>query len=327
MVLLDIEYRIIMDIILVAGLLCLGIGYYLKDSRRHKFRVEGLIYFGIFWMMQAPFFILIGDVFNAMICFLALPFYVYLGYHEYLSYIRGEENKSLRWITGASFFAGGLYFLIDKIPIISGYLIYVVAVQSVWLLNAFGFSYGVGDINYAGNPLWYRTNFNEISVHITDSSVALVQSCTAIQSMLIFVGAIYCVQAVSKRKWKAFFATVPVIYFLNLIRNASVIYMINDLNWSYDFSHNTVGKGGSFIALIVLAFVTFKILPELLDNIWGLIDLADRKKRQEEVKEGVMEDEEEEMEEDIREGEEEEPEEDYRKDEEEQEENKREDEK
>ncbi|UCG70631.1 MAG: archaeosortase A, partial [Thermoplasmata archaeon] len=232
-------------------------------------------------------FFSIGDVFNAAVCMLALPFYAFLGYHEYISFLRDEDNKSLKWVTGASFFAGGLYFLIDKIPVLSGYLIYIVAVQSVWLTNAFGYSYGVGDINYAGNPLWYRTNFNDIFVPIEGSRLSIIQSCTAIQSMLIFVGAIYCVQALSRRKWMAFFATVPVIYILNLIRNVGMIYMMDVLGWSYDLSHNTIGKGGSFLALIILAVISFKLLPELLDNIWGIIDLKDRFKK----KEGVEEDE------------------------------------
>jgi archaeosortase A (PGF-CTERM-specific) len=267
----------------------MGIGYYLSDRRRHKFRMEGLIYFGFFWILQTPFFLLIGDVFNAMICVLALPFYAYLGYNEYLSYVMGEENASLKWITGASFFGGGLYFLIDKIPILSGYLILIVAAQSVWLINLFGFNYGLGNLNYAGNELWYRTNYNEISIHIEGSTVALVQACTAIQSILIFVGAIYCVQAAANRKWKGFFATVPVIYVLNLVRNVGVIYMIEELGWSYEFSHHTVGKGASFLALIVLAFIAFKILPELLDNIWGLIELPDRFKKKEEEVEGEEE--------------------------------------
>ncbi len=283
---LGIEYHILMDIILIASLLGLGIGFYLKDKRCHKFRLVGLIFFGIFWVLQTPYFVAIGDFFNALVCLLALPFYAYLGYHEYLSYVWDEENMSLKWITGASFFAAGLYFLVDRIPILSGYVIYGVAVQTVWLVNIFGIGYDVGDINYAGNPLWYRTNYNEIFVPIEGSSVAIIQSCTAIQSMLIFIGAIYCVQALKKRKWNAFFATVPLIYVLNLIRNLGIIYMMDVLDWSYEFSHNTVGKAGSFLALIVLAFIAFKLLPELLDNIWGILDLRDRGKKKEEEEKG-----------------------------------------
>jgi archaeosortase A (PGF-CTERM-specific) len=276
-----------MDIILAAGLIGLLIGYYLKDKRRHKFRIIGLSFFGIFWLLQAPHFLAMRDAFNAMVCILALPFYLYLAYNEFLSLKWNEDNESLKWITGASFFAGGLYFVIDKIPILSGGIIYAVAVQTVFLVNLMGFGYGVGEINYAGNPLLYRTNFNEIFVPLEGSSVAIIQSCTAVQSMLIFVGAIYCVTAPKNRKWKGFFFTVPVIYVLNLIRNFGIIYMMDELNWSYETAHNTVGKMGSFLALIALAFIAFKVLPELLDNVWGIVDLTKRKQKgdEEEVKE------------------------------------------
>jgi exosortase/archaeosortase family protein len=100
--------------------------------------------------------------------------------------------------------------------------------------------------------------------------------------MLIFVGAIYYVQAKSRKKWYAFFATVPVIYVLNLIRNVGVIYMMDELGWSYEMAHHEVGRGGSFLALIVLAAIVFRLLPELLDNIWGMVDLKDRDKVSEE---------------------------------------------
>jgi archaeosortase A (PGF-CTERM-specific) len=273
---LGLEFRIATDVILIAGLLGMGIGYFNKGNKNHLFRMFGLIFFGIFWVLQTPYFILIGDLFNAIVCILAMPFYTYLGYHEYLSYENNEEIESLKWIVGASFFAGGLYLLIDKIPILSGYLIYGVTVNTVWLINLFGYSYGVGEINYAENPLWYRTNLNEIRVPIEGSNLVMIQSCTALQSMLIFIAAIYCVQAATKRKWYAFFAIIPVIYVLNLVRNVSVIYMMDQLGWSYELAHHQIGKGGSFLALIALAAIAFKLLPELLDNIWGLADLRKR---------------------------------------------------
>jgi archaeosortase A (PGF-CTERM-specific) len=275
---LGIEFRIVTDLILIAGLIGLGAGYFLKSEKKHIYRMIGLLLFGIFWVALTPYFISTGDYFNAVICLLALPFYAFLGYHEYLSHERKEEVESLKWIVGASFLAGGLYFLFDKIPILSGYLILAVAYQTVGLINLFGYDYGVGGINYVDNPLWYRTNFGEIQVPVEGSSVVIIQSCTAIQSMLIFIAAIYFVQAASKRKWYAFAATVPVIYVLNLIRNVGVIYMMDTLDWSYQVAHHEIGKTGSFLALIALAAISFKLLPELLDNIWGLVGLKDRDK-------------------------------------------------
>ncbi len=279
--LLDLGLRIAMDVILIASMVALVIGYYTKSEKKHIFRMAGLSLFGIFWLLSAPRFFQIGDLFNGIVVVLAMPFYVFLGYNEYLSFKWGEEIPALKWIVGASFVGAGIYFFVDKIPILSGVVIYAVAQQTSWILNSLGFDYGVGTIAYGGNPLWYRTNYYEISVPITNSSVAIIQACTALQSMLIFVGGIFSVEAPAKRKWQAFFATVPVIYVLNLVRNVSVIYMIDELSWDYNLAHNVVGKGGSFVALLVLAFVTFKLLPELLDNIWALVDLTEREKKKE----------------------------------------------
>jgi archaeosortase A (PGF-CTERM-specific) len=270
-----------MDVILIASLAAMGLGYVTKSEKKHIFRMAGLVLFGIFWILQVPRFFEIGDMFNGIVVALAMPFYIFLGYNEYLSLKWGEEIPALKWIVGASFVGAGIYFLVDKIPVLSGALIYIVAQQTAWILNSIGHEVGVGEIAYGGNPLWYRVNYSEISVPITNSSVAIIQACTALQSMLIFTGGIFSVEAPAKRKWQAFFATVPVIYVLNLVRNISVIYMLDELSWDYNLAHNAVGKGGSFVALLVLAFVTFKLLPELLDNIWALMDLSEREKKEE----------------------------------------------
>ena len=71
--------------------------------------------------------------------------------------------------------------------------------------------------------------------------------------------------------------TVPVIYILNLIRNVSVIYLSYE-KIDMDIAHNLIGKGGSLIALIILAYITFNVLPELHENILGLFDLPKRKR-------------------------------------------------
>jgi exosortase/archaeosortase len=42
-------------------------------------------------------------------------------------------------------------------------------------------------------------------------------------------------------------------------------------------AHNVIGKTGSLLALIVLLFITFKILPEMYDEIIGILDLPKRK--------------------------------------------------
>ncbi|PKK81059.1 MAG: hypothetical protein CVT47_04400, partial [Thermoplasmata archaeon HGW-Thermoplasmata-2] len=75
------------------------------------------------------------------------------------------------------------------------------------------------------------------------------------------------------RKWKGFLATVPVIYGLNLLRNVLIIWLVCGLKWDFSLAHNIIGKGGALLALIVIAFIIFELLPELYDTIYGLFGL------------------------------------------------------
>ncbi len=108
--------------------------------------------------------------------------------------------------------------------------------------------------------------------------VTIIFACTAIQSIVLFVGMIGTLPRVSpKRKALGLLLTVVPIYFLNLIRNAGVVYMVGSGMTSFEMAHNVIGKTGSLLALIVLLFITFKIVPELYDEIIGIIDLPKRK--------------------------------------------------
>lgn len=272
--------RVVFDTILIISLIMLGLGYHWKDRRAHLFRASGFLAFGIFWLTAIPDFLAIADTTNALFAGAGLPFYGYMAYHEKLSFDKNEDVESLRWIAGASLYAAGVYLLIDKVPVVSAFLIAVVSYQTVWLLEIAGYSYGVGAVNFAGNNPWYRTNLAEISIAVegTVPPISLVLACTAFQSMMIFIGAIYCVKADEIRKWKAFLYIIPTIWVLNLARNVGVILMVDQWGVDFETAHNVYGKMGSLLALIILAFVIFRVLPELLDNINGLIDLPKRGK-------------------------------------------------
>jgi archaeosortase A (PGF-CTERM-specific) len=87
-----------------------------------------------------------------------------------------------------------------------------------------------------------------------------------------------CIDASFKRVSLAFFASVPVIYLLNLLRNVFVIAAYGS-QWfggadeSFYIAHTVIAKIGSTIALFVIAYVVLNILPELLDMIDGVTNL------------------------------------------------------
>jgi archaeosortase A len=106
------------------------------------------------------------------------------------------------------------------------------------------------------------------------------------------------------RRFFALLLTIPLIYALNLLRNLVIIMLSANGNPPYFnahagattlvcqfttrpdcgpadaafwFSHNVIGKGGSLVALVIIAFMVFQILPELYDSIIGLLDLKGRR--------------------------------------------------
>ncbi|HVL91118.1 MAG TPA: archaeosortase A, partial [Actinomycetota bacterium] len=163
-----------------------------------------------------------------------------------------------------------VYFSVLRIKPIADWLILTVANQTVWLLQLFNQNVIIegASICYAPGPC---DGYNGPTVNI-------ILACTAIQSMMIFVGALAVVPNASmKARTLGLLATVPPIYALNLVRNASIIWMWAAEGWSFSFAHNVVGKGGSLLALVALAFITFQIVPQLYDAIVGLLDLPKRR--------------------------------------------------
>ncbi len=295
-----------LDVLIFASLGLLGVGYFWKDNRRHLFRVAGFVGVGIFWAVRAAIFVAEGsDAVNITFTGLALPFFVYLAWHEWMSFEKQEEVSALKWATGATFLGGLLYFSVDRIEAVASGLIQVVAYQTVWLLHAFGF----GATYYVGPT---GTLNGELGAPIVGSNVVIILGCTSFEAIVIFLGAIFAAQMrkdpwadysrvneekVAKlraltprqRQMRGLLYTVPVIWVLNLIRNAGVIYLYNTHSLDgaaaslgmtgFDFAHALLGKGLSFVALIAIAFILFKTCPEILDNVNGLIDLPKRGKK------------------------------------------------
>jgi len=252
---------------LFLGLLFLGAGFfYPKKNTASSLKILGWGLFSFFWATMPAFLYLSedGDIFNAAVCVIGVYVLMYLAYHEWLSIKRNTYITSLNWIAGGTFLAGIIYFTIENgiIPGLKEWLIETVAAQSTDLLHLFGVN-AVRD--------------HALIVYNT-APVNIIFACTAIQSMVLFVGMIGALSHVSvKRKTLGLLVTIVPIYFLNLIRNAGVVFMVGSNLVPFDIAHNVIGKVGSLLALIVLLFITFKITPELYDEIVGIIDLAKRK--------------------------------------------------
>ena len=286
------------EVLVIASLFLLTIGYFASDRDHsilgkrfplkigYKLNIIGWFCLGFFWWVQVEHYILIKDPVNALFCAAAVPFFGYLAYHEYLSLLWNKKYEPLRWLAAMTVVAGGIYFFVERVPYLSGWLIQVVAEQSIWILNILDIQTTLGSLDYGEGSRWYRpaTNHEEVQIsigaeawkHVDAPSVTIVLACTALQSMIIFVGGVICTKAPANRRFYAFLATVPPIYILNLVRNAAVIWLTYEHIWGPDtffWAHAVLGKVGSLVALIFLAIAVFHYLPEMQDSILGVIDL------------------------------------------------------
>jgi archaeosortase A (PGF-CTERM-specific) len=252
---------------LFLGLIFLGIGFfYRRKNIASMLKIVGWGLFSFFWATMPSFLYYSegGDVFNAAVCIIGVYVLIYMGYHEWLSLKKDNYVSCLNWIAGGTFLAGIIYFTIENsiIPGLKDWLIVTVAAHTTDVLHFFGIN---------------AMRDQDLIVY-NNIPVTIIFACTAIQSMVLFVGMIGALPRVNlKRKALGLLVTVVPIYFLNLIRNASVVYMVGSGMVSFEIAHNVIGKTGSLLALIVLLFITFKIVPELYDEIIGIIDLTKRK--------------------------------------------------
>ncbi|MEF8874332.1 MAG: archaeosortase A [Candidatus Thermoplasmatota archaeon] len=266
------------DIILWAGVLFLLIGY-LREYKKHSFRMLGFALLGIFWLTLAPYYIGIRDYFNLLLVVGGLPVFLYFAYHEYISKKWNEDPEEMRFLAGAASIGTLIYFGIQRIPILSGMLIKAVAEQTAWLANLLGYDFYAGAINFGGNPIWYRTSAEFVHVPIEGTGISIILACTGLQAIAAAGALIWCTKADIDRKVKSLLVTIPVVYVVNLIRNVLVIYLTVEGITSFKMAHNQIAKTLSVIVLIILMITVFEIMPELFENIMDLLRLPKRRSR------------------------------------------------
>jgi exosortase/archaeosortase family protein len=284
---------ILWNVVLFAGLIALAAGYFERGNRCHLYRILGLLLLAVFFSGEVVRIIREGkDLWNVTFTALTPPIFLFVAWQEWLSYTWHEDHRSLRWLVGTAWIAGLIYYTFARIPVMTAGLVYLTASQTIWFGQMFGYglNFKIGAINWADDPL---------SVGIKGSPVNIILGCTGIEAIVIFVGAILATQleadpwagyrdadspkflryrAMSGRErvTRALLYTLSIIWVGNLVRNVGIIYLVDVKGWDFDVVHGDIGKGSSFIILLVLAFVTFNLLPEMLDNISGLYDLRAR---------------------------------------------------
>lgn len=281
-------YLCVLYLLLFVSLGCFGVGCFSKTDLRYQARIVGYILFGFYWLFYAPHYFYIHDYFPMFLSGTAILGFVFLAYNEYISLRTGEKNDSMEFLAKMIFGAGLVYYVIDCVPILSALLISFVTEHSVWFANLlFMDDVATGNFNYLGNPIFFRSNFEEIYMEVIwggKNVVNIVLACTGIQATVVDVFAVVATSSSVKRKFVCISITIPLIYFVNAIRNAIVIYCTaTDYTWfsgvsGFEFAHNFVGKIISFSTLFFLTLLMFKILPDFYNKVIGIADLFKRVK-------------------------------------------------
>ena len=221
-----------------------------------KARIAGFLSwlsFAITWLLRVPYYISIDDYYNVAIMFLAFLFFSALAFS-----ILRKNSEVFVEVTSFSVIAAVSYFIF-AFTSLGDMLMKTVASQTAFVGSFFGFNM-VSD---------------GVHVYVDSKRVEIILACTGIESMALFFGATMGINAEWKRKFKAFLVSVPVIYVLNILRNvfvtASYAYGWFGEN-SFYIAHHVISKALATLALILISFAVFRILPELEELIFSLKD-------------------------------------------------------
>ena len=286
-----------------AGMVALGLAWWWRDRSVVRWAQAGWVLVGVYFFSQAWTYLAHDDPILTVMCALTLPLSFLAAWWEQTA--TEQRKEAIVWARGTVAFAGGPYLLISYVPYLSVLAIWFVASQSAWFL---GFATGqdiqigttwVNDSSgrvsweqWEGNR-WFATDFTgeyafQSELLLADGTmigINFVLACTAIQSMVLFIGAISVLNMSWKKRMRALLLVIPTIHALNVFRNAGLIWMhMTYTHWDlwgmsvFEFGHSYIARVVSLFAMFLLALIMFEMLPNMHRNIMALTG-AENKRR------------------------------------------------
>ncbi|VVB90150.1 Uncharacterised protein [uncultured archaeon] len=253
--------------VLWASLIFLGTASFIPKGYNSRFAFGGLgwIFLSIYLLFQPAAYIKLEDYLNAFLAVAAAMVSIFIAYIVFKSGNRKDEEHEVFFSLSRAASVGGLiYFLFAEVNLLNTGIISSVTDEAIWLLGKFG------------SPV-EQVAWNQFAVN--GSVVEIILACTAIESIALFAGIIMSAEgAPASRKLRAFMISVPVLYFLNLIR-VSFTASAYGLSWfgtpdeSFHISEHFITKIGSLLALFVISYFVLKILPEVMEMLDGVLNV------------------------------------------------------
>ena len=287
------------------GLIILFVTWKSRTGKVEFLAPVGWILTGFYFFNDISFYIQHNDPVLTVMSAITLP--AAIGIAMWERNVSKEKYKSaLLWFRGTVAVAGLPYLLIAHVPMLNVLAIWFVAWQSAALLSfAGGADITLGETyanpangvsenweTWDGNKWFLTDEMSEFSFHTEllvngePIYINFVLACTAIQSMIIFVGAISVLNIGWKKRVRALFVALSLIHILNLFRNAGLIWLqmgYPDWRWMglsiFEFGHAYAARFVSLGAMFLLALVLFEMLPQMHRNVLALLSPLGIKKK------------------------------------------------
>ncbi len=184
-----------------------------------------------------------------------------------------KENKLVIQLSRVAAIAFLIYFPFAYMEPLGNWLISVVYDQMLVIFSVIGFQFTQVD--------WNMVMHDSFRVEI-------ILACTGIQSIAIMLAVAWAVPTTTRQKILSFLLIVPVIYVLNIFRNIFVVIAYTE-QWfpylpeiasngetgyeSYFWAHNVLCELGALVALILIAYLLFLLIPQLGEFADGILRL------------------------------------------------------
>jgi archaeosortase A (PGF-CTERM-specific) len=288
-------------LIISIGLVFLGFAFHSPNNTVRWLAPFGWICVGVYFYLGAEHYFEISDPVLIFMSIAALPVCIAYGGWEAILLKENRSIEAVDWLRGAVFWSAMPYLAIQHIPVLNAGVVWFTA----WNTSLFLQWTGAGDIQLGqmmvdlgsssvtwsdwGGSRWLLTDslgeggFYVPMIHAdgTEVNIGFVLGCSALQSMIVFVGAIVAVRdAPWQRRLRALAITIPLIHILNVFRNAGIIWLhveynsdwdLNGLN-IFDFGHSYAAKFFSLGAMFLMALVLFDLLPKLHNHVITVLD-------------------------------------------------------
>ena len=293
-------------VIVAIGLVGLGTAFHGKADWTRWMAVPGWICIGLYFFLGAGQYFDVDDPVLIFMSLAALPVTVAYAGWEAMNARERRVVPSLEWLRGAVFWAAMPYLAIQHIPMLNAAVVWFTAWNTALMMQWTG----AGDIHlgammvdlgsgqtsswgdWTGNRWLLTETLGEGGFYVpmeyadgTSVNIGFVLGCSALQSMIVFVGALIAVNdAPWQRRVRALIITVPLIYVLNIFRNAGILWMhvtySGRWEWAglniFDFGHSYASKFLCLGAMFLMALVLFELVPRLHDHVLAVLSPVTR---------------------------------------------------